>query len=55
MVLENYPEIAGILNPVFESLNTVETLQQMNAKIAVEGQSPVDVARAYLQEKGFLK
>ncbi len=53
-VLEQYPEMASILNPVFESLN-LETLQSLNEKTAVEGQSPADVARDYLTSQGFLK
>ncbi len=52
-VLDQNPEIAGILEPVFTSLD-LETLQVLNSRIAVEGQSAREVARAYLQEKGFL-
>ena len=53
-IMDRYPEIAGILDPVFGSLDLV-TLQTLNARIAVEGQKAVDVARAYLTSKGFLK
>lgn len=53
-ILEKYPEIAGILNPVFESLD-LETLQSLNEKTAVVGESPADVAGGYLTAKGFLK
>lgn len=53
-VLEKNPEIADILNPVFESLDLV-TLQTLNARIALEGQAAADVAREYLVSKGFLK
>ena len=53
-IIEKYPEIAGILNPVFESLD-LETLQILNGKIAVEGQNATDVARDYLISKGFLE
>ena len=52
-VLAKSPEIRGILDPVFKSLD-LETLQNLNSRIAVEGQSPRDVAQAYLKEKGFL-
>lgn len=52
-VLERNPEIATLLEPVFESLD-LETLQVLNSRIAVEGQSPREVASAYLKEKGFL-
>jgi osmoprotectant transport system substrate-binding protein len=53
-VLKAYPKIADVLNPVFRSL-TLETLQALNAKVAVEGQDASTVAKAYLTEKGFLK
>jgi osmoprotectant transport system substrate-binding protein len=52
-VLEGNPEIATLLEPVFKSLD-LETLQLLNSRIAVEGQSPREVADAYLKEKGFL-
>ncbi len=52
-VLEQYSEIADILNPVFESLD-LDTLQGLNEKTSVEGQSPREAARDYLTEKGFL-
>ena len=53
-IMEDYPEIADILNPVFQSLN-LETLQSLNARIGVQGENPADVAREYLISKGFLK
>jgi osmoprotectant transport system substrate-binding protein len=53
-IIDEYPEIAGILDPVFESLDLV-TLQTLNAKIAVEGQNATDVAEEYLISEGFLK
>jgi len=53
-IIDTYPEIAGILDPVFESLDLV-TLQTLNSKIAVEGQNATDVAKEYLISKGFLK
>jgi osmoprotectant transport system substrate-binding protein len=52
--MAKYPNIANILNPVFESL-TLETLQTLNGKIAVDGLNPKDVAHDYLVSKGFLK
>jgi len=52
-IIEEYPEIATILNPVFESLD-LETLQSLNGRIAVEGQNATDVAREYLASNGFL-
>jgi osmoprotectant transport system substrate-binding protein len=53
-VIQDYPEIADILNPVFETLD-LETLQRLNASIAVEGEDATEVARNYLVSKGFLK
>ena len=53
-IMEDYPEIAEILNPVFQSLN-LEILQSLNARIGVQGENPADVAREYLISKGFLK
>ncbi len=52
-VLEQSPEIATILEPVFQSLD-LEILQLLNSRIAVEGQSPRMVAENYLKEKKFL-
>ena len=52
-VLEQHPEIAKVLDPVFATL-TLETLQQLNAKIAVEGEDAGAVAAAYLKSKHFL-
>jgi osmoprotectant transport system substrate-binding protein len=52
--LDKYPQIKDLLDPVFQSLS-LETLQQLNAKIAVDGQDAKKVATDYLTEKGFLK
>ncbi len=54
VVYNRYPELANILNPVFQSL-TLETLQTLNARIAFEGQKPGDVVRSYLVSGAFLK
>jgi len=53
-VLAQHPEIEGLLDPVFRSL-TLERLQQLNAKIAAEGDAPGAVVAAYLRANGFLK
>ena len=52
-VLQHQPEIANVLDPVFATLS-LETLQQLNAKIAVEGEDAGAVAKAYLKSKHFL-
>jgi osmoprotectant transport system substrate-binding protein len=52
-VLDEYPEIETILDPVFESL-TLELLQSLNAQIAIEGRAASDVATEWLTSAGFL-
>lgn len=52
--LEDYPKIAEILAPVFQSLDAA-TLQSLNAKVSVEGQDAGQVAADYLKSKGFTK
>jgi osmoprotectant transport system substrate-binding protein len=52
-VLTQYPQIAGLLDPVFKSL-TLATLQQLNAKIAVDGEDAGAVASSYLKSRHFL-
>jgi osmoprotectant transport system substrate-binding protein len=52
-VLARYPQIASLLDPVFKSL-TLATLQQLNAKIAVDGEDAGAVAAAYLKSRHFL-
>lgn len=51
-ILEEYPEIEELLTPVFESLDR-ETLQELNASIAVEGESAEVVAEEYLRSGDF--
>lgn len=53
-VLEKHPEIKRALEPVFTSLS-LQMLQALNSKIAVEGQDAKSVAKEYLAAKGFLK
>jgi len=52
-VVAEHPEIAAWLDPVFASL-TLETLQELNARIAVGGEDAAAVARDYLKSKHFL-
>lgn len=51
--LEQYPEIEQTLAPVFEGL-TLERLQELNARIQVNGEKAEDVARDYLEQGGFI-
>ncbi len=53
-VLEKYPEIKTILEPIYESLD-MKTLQKLNAEISTQGIDPSVVAKEYLIEKGFIK
>jgi osmoprotectant transport system substrate-binding protein len=52
-VLQRHPEIRAALDPVFASL-TVETLQRLNAQIAVDGLEAGAVAVSYLKSRHFL-
>jgi len=52
-VLQRHREIATVLDPVFATL-TIETLQRLNAQIAVEGLEAGAVAVSYLKSKHFL-
>ncbi|GAB4276837.1 MAG: ABC transporter substrate-binding protein [Coriobacteriia bacterium] len=53
-VYRMYPEIADILDPVFESL-TLEVLQDLNGRVAVDGEDPAAAAEEYLKTNGFLE
>jgi osmoprotectant transport system substrate-binding protein len=53
-VYNQYPQIADILNPVFQTLD-LTTLQTLNSQIALQGIAAAEVARQYLTSKGFLK
>lgn len=52
-VLETYPAIADVLNPIFQDLDLV-TLQELNGRIQVGGEPANAVARDYLTGKGIL-
>jgi osmoprotectant transport system substrate-binding protein len=52
--LARYPAIDAVLKPVFLSLD-LTTLQSLNARIAVNGETADAVAADYLTKKGFLK
>jgi osmoprotectant transport system substrate-binding protein len=51
--LDQHPEIAAALDPVFKSLS-LETLQALNARIAVAGEDAGAVAADYLKSKHLL-
>lgn len=51
-VLRAYPQIASLVKPLMESLDR-DTLQHLNERVQVDGESIQSVARAYLQQKGL--
>jgi len=53
-IADKYPEIATELKPVFEAL-TLEKLQELNARIQVNGEAPAAVAQDFLKSGGFIK
>jgi osmoprotectant transport system substrate-binding protein len=52
-VLMEYPQIEGILAPVFASLD-LEALQEMNGRVQVGGEPAAQVAHDFLLSKGFV-
>ncbi len=52
--LARYPKVPDLLAPLFKGLS-LETLQALNARVSVNGESPDAVAESYLKERGFLK
>lgn len=50
-VLEAYPQIATLLQPVFAALD-LQTLQRLNGEVAVQGAEPAKVAAAFLDNLG---
>ena len=53
-ILDAYPEIADIIEPVMKALG-LEELQQLNARVQVNGEAADDVARDFLTEGGFIE
>jgi osmoprotectant transport system substrate-binding protein len=49
-----YPQLDSLLAPVFLSLD-LKTLQTLNARVQVNGESADAVAADYLKKKGFVK
>ncbi len=52
-VAEQYPQLAELLDPVFATLDET-VLQDLNGRVAVDGENPADVAQSYLEEAGLL-
>jgi osmoprotectant transport system substrate-binding protein len=53
-VLNEYPQIAELLEPVFAKLDLV-TLQELNGRVQVGGESAADVAASFLATNGFVQ
>ncbi len=53
-VLEANPRIAAIVKPLMDSL-TRERLQQLNARVQIDGESDQEVAADYLRSQGFIR
>lgn len=51
--LDEFPEIEGLLEPVFASFDIVK-LQELNARLQVNGESADTVARDYLETNGLI-
>ena len=51
--LEQYPEIADILNPISHAM-TDEKMQELCAEVDIEERLPVEVAEEWLREEGFI-
>ncbi len=52
-LLERHPEIASALERVAGAISN-ETMRELNYRVDEEGASPVEIARAFLQEHGML-
>jgi osmoprotectant transport system substrate-binding protein len=52
-VLRQYPQIATIVKPLMESF-TRESLQQLNARVQIDGESEQAVAEDYLRKQRLL-
>lgn len=53
-VLRAYPRIAALVKPVMQGLDR-ETLQKLNERVQVDGESIQSVARDYLRRRGLLR
>ena len=51
-VVRAHPQVAGIVRPLMQRLDA-RTLQALNARVQVDGESPEDVAADYLHRSGL--
>ncbi|MBN9158079.1 MAG: glycine betaine ABC transporter substrate-binding protein [Microbacterium sp.] len=52
-VFEKYPKIADVMAKL-SPLLTTEQMQELNAKVDVDGEDPADVAKQFLKDKGLI-
>jgi osmoprotectant transport system substrate-binding protein len=52
-IVRAHPQVAGIVRPLMQRLDA-PTLQALNARVQVDGESPEDVAADYLHGSGLL-
>jgi osmoprotectant transport system substrate-binding protein len=53
-VLKQYPQIAPLVKPLMEGFSR-ETLQQLNARVQIDGEDEEAVAGEYLRAQGFVR
>jgi osmoprotectant transport system substrate-binding protein len=53
-VLDEYPQIEELLEPVFAELD-LQTLQELNGRVQVGGEAPAAVAADFLSSNGFVE
>ena len=51
---DEYPQLEELFAPISEEI-TLETMQQLNARVDVEGEDPESVAEDWLTEEGFIE
>ncbi|GAA2821420.1 glycine betaine ABC transporter substrate-binding protein [Saccharopolyspora taberi] len=52
-LLQRYPQITAVFEPVSERLSNAELLK-LNAKVDVDGRDPAEVAREWMVQQGFV-
>lgn len=52
-VYDAHPALAKVFAPISQALTT-PVIQELNTEVDVKGQDPADVARTWLQDKGFI-
>lgn len=50
---EDAPQVGDLFADIADSLD-LETMQELNARVDVDGEFPEDVARSFLEENGFI-